>query len=493
MHADVVDWAPVLALTPKDGDVEKLYAALKGKHPSLDVYRSSEIPAEYRSRRTIRGCPRSSAIAKEGWYIASKRTVRRWGEPDRRAPGGSTATTRARQSMQGLFIASGPRIRRGLQLQAVREHSRLRIHVRGARAAAGEERRRSGRDPRYAPIQSMTANSDRITAAGWKIVLLASLGGTLEFYDFVIFGVFARDIADAVFPATDPLVSLILSYATFAVGYLARPIGGIVLSHYGDRYGRRAVFLWSVFIMSGATLGMGLVPDYAKIGVAASLLMVTLRLIQGFCLGGELPGALTYVVETAPRIAPFVCGVVFACVTMGVAVATGVSLSVRTYMDPALVPAYGWRIAFVLGGLGGVLSFVLRRSLEESPEFARMRSLASRQPFTELLRTNFVHVLIGCALLAGTGCFNGLFFSHLPGVSLGRAAVRSAAGGAGADGRRDRVGDRHPGHGLDRRSHSAAVPAARRRRAAAGICVAVLRRARIARDEPDAAVRRWPD
>lgn len=256
--------------------------------------------------------------------------------------------------------------------------------------------------------------SDRITPAGWKIVLLASLGGTLEFYDFVIFGVFARDIAQAVFPANDPIVSLILSFATFAVGYLARPVGGIVLSHYGDRYGRRAVFLWSVFIMSGATLGMGLVPDYATIGVAASLLMVTLRLIQGFCLGGELPGALTYVVETAPRIAPFVCGVVFACVTMGVAVATGVSLTVRTYMDPAMVPVYGWRIAFILGGLGGVLSFVLRRSLEESPEFARMKSLAARQPFRELLKTNLVHVLVGCAILAGTGCFNGLFFSHLP-------------------------------------------------------------------------------
>ena len=256
--------------------------------------------------------------------------------------------------------------------------------------------------------------SDRITPAGWRIVLLASLGGTLEFYDFVIFGVFARDIAQAVFPASDPIVSLILSFATFAVGYLARPIGGIVLAHYGDRHGRRAVFLWSVFIMSGATLGMGLVPTYAQWGVAASLLMVTLRLIQGFCLGGELPGALTYVVETAPRIAPFVCGVVFACVTMGVAVATGVSLAVRTFMEPDLVPVYGWRIAFILGGLGGVLSFVLRRSLEESPEFERMRSLAARQPFRELLKTHRGHALVGCALLAGTGCFNGLFFSHLP-------------------------------------------------------------------------------
>lgn len=257
------------------------------------------------------------------------------------------------------------------------------------------------------------ATSDRITAAGWKIVLLASLGGTLEFYDFVIFGVFARDIGQAVFPTTDPIVSLLLSFATFTVGYLARPIGGIVLSHFGDRHGRRAVFLWSVFVMSAATLGMGLVPPYAQIGVAASLLMVTLRLIQGFCLGGELPGALTYVVETAPRIAPFVCGVVFACVTMGVAVATGVSLSVRTYMDPSLVPTYGWRIAFILGGLGGVLSWALRRSLEESPEFARMKSLAVRQPFRELLRTNLAHVAIGSALLGGIGCFNGLFFSHL--------------------------------------------------------------------------------
>jgi MFS family permease len=258
------------------------------------------------------------------------------------------------------------------------------------------------------------SHPDRIDAAGWRIVLLASLGGTLEFYDFVIFGIFARDIADAVFPSAEPLVSLMASFAAFAAGYLARPLGGIVLAHFGDRYGRRRVFLMSVFVMSGATLGMGLVPSYAQWGVAASALMVVLRLVQGFCLGGELPGALTYVVETAPRIAPFVCGIVFACVTMGVAAATGVSVAVRTLLDPADVPAYGWRIAFIVGGLGGVLSFWLRRSLEESPEFARMKSLALRQPFRELLRTHATHVLVGCALLGGTGCFNGLFFSHLP-------------------------------------------------------------------------------
>jgi MFS family permease len=268
--------------------------------------------------------------------------------------------------------------------------------------------------PSTSPNLPDSFRSDRIGAAGWRIVLLASLGGTLEFYDFVIFGIFARDIAEAVFPSAEPLVSLMASFAAFAAGYLARPLGGIVLAHYGDRYGRRRVFLLSIFVMSGATLGMGLVPSYAQWGVAASALMVILRLVQGFCLGGELPGALTYVVETAPRIAPFVCGIVFACVTMGVAAATGVSVAVRTLLDPADVATYGWRIAFIVGGLGGVLSFWLRRSLEESPEFARMKALALRQPFRELLRTHTSHVLVGCALLAGTGCFNGLFFSHLP-------------------------------------------------------------------------------
>jgi MFS family permease len=252
-----------------------------------------------------------------------------------------------------------------------------------------------------------------MTAAAWRIVLLASLGGTLEFYDFVVFGIFARDIADAMFPSSSLLVSLMASFAAFAAGYLVRPLGGIVLSHYGDRYGRRRVFLWSVFVMSGATLAMGLVPTHARWGVAASALMVALRLVQGFCLGGELPGALTYVVETAPRRAPLVCGVVFACVTLGVAAATGVSLSLRTLLAPEYVPVLAWRLAFIIGGLAGVLSFVLRRSLEESPEFARMRSLASRQPLREVLRSRVAAVVVGCTLLAGTACFNGLFFAHL--------------------------------------------------------------------------------
>jgi len=275
----------------------------------------------------------------------------------------------------------------------------------------------------------------QISAAGWRIVLLASLGGTLEFYDFVVFGIFAKDIADAIFPSPTPLISLMVSFAAFAAGYLARPIGGIVLSHFGDRYGRRQVFLVSIFVMSAATFGMGLVPAFAAWGAAASVLMVSLRLLQGFCLGGELPGALTYVVETEPRHAPFVCGVVFACVTMGVAAATGVSLAVRTWLPPEMVPSAGWRLAFMIGGLGGLVSFGLRRSLEESPEFARMRELASRQPFREVLRTHLGPVAIGIGALAATAGFNGLFFAHMAAYATGvlgynpRAAIVSQTTG----------------------------------------------------------------
>ena len=256
--------------------------------------------------------------------------------------------------------------------------------------------------------------TDTITRAGWRIVLLASLGGTLEFYDFVIFGVFANDIADAIFPNPTPLISLMVSFAAFAAGYLARPIGGIVLSHFGDRFGRRQVFLLSLFVMSAATLGMGLVPSFAVWGVWASITMVTLRLVQGFCIGGELPGALTYVVETAPRHAPFVCGVVFACVTLGVAMATGVSIGVRTWLPADQVAIYGWRVAFIIGGLAGLLSFLMRRAMEESPEFARMKALAARHPFREVLQAHRGSVVTGIALLAATGGFNGLFFAHMP-------------------------------------------------------------------------------
>jgi len=257
------------------------------------------------------------------------------------------------------------------------------------------------------------------TPAQWRMILLASLGGALEFYDFVVFGVFAPSIGAAFFPASNPVVSQLLAFGGFAIGYLARPLGGFVLAHFGDRLGRRRVFVGNVLAVSIATLGMGLVPSYATWGLAAPLLLIALRLVQGFCLGGELPGALTYVAETAPARASLVCGVVFACVNSGVLLATLVSLLVATVLPPDLLPGTGWRIAFVLGGALGLVGFRLRQALEETPAFAEMRANVARVPLREVLATHLRPGLVGVAVSAATAGFNGLLFVHMPGYLRG--------------------------------------------------------------------------
>ena len=265
-------------------------------------------------------------------------------------------------------------------------------------------------------VQANKAIGGQLTRGGWRMILLASLGGTLEYYDFVLFGIFAREIGQAVFPSQDPLVSLMVTFTTFAIGYMARPIGGLVLGRLGDKVGRRGVFLASIFVTSAATLGIGIVPTYAAWGITASVIVVLLRLTQGFCLGGELPGAITYVVETAPRMAPFVCSVVFACVTAGVALGTTIALVVGQVLSPAEAALYGWRIAFIAGGLMGLGSFWLRRSFEESPEFLELKRLAqaSKEPIGELLRTHPLQIVTGIGAQAVTAVFAGLFFAYMP-------------------------------------------------------------------------------
>ncbi|SDV46488.1 MFS transporter [Chitinasiproducens palmae] len=262
--------------------------------------------------------------------------------------------------------------------------------------------------------RALGTSNERLSASQWRLIILASLGGALEFYDFVVYGVFAQFIGRAFFSMLDPMVALVMSFAVFAIGYLSRPIGGAVLSWFGDRYGRRKVFIVSVIVVSLSTIGMGLVPTYASWGLAATFTMIGLRLIQGFCLGGELPGSITYVVETVPRRAGFVCGIVFFCVNFGVLLAAAVNLAVHAVLPADAVPLYGWRIAFIFGGVIGLLGFWLRRKLEETPEFAHMKGMASKHPFAELMREHWRAVLLGIVTTAATAAYNGLLFAHMP-------------------------------------------------------------------------------
>ena len=261
-----------------------------------------------------------------------------------------------------------------------------------------------------APITTTTQPAG-IQRSQWRVIILSSLGGALEFYDFVIYSMFAQYIGAAFFPASNQLNSLIYSFSVFAVGYFARPIGGIVFSHFGDKYGRRRVFIISILSMSIATIGMGLLPTQASIGMSAAVLMVLLRLIQGFSLGGELPGAITFVVETAPRTAGFAAGFIFFCVNSGVALASGLSLVVHEVLTEPQIAQWGWRIGFLFGGFLGLVSFWLRLSLHETPEFQLLRKNAAKRPFIELFRSHPAQVLVGVSAMIATAGFNGLLFA----------------------------------------------------------------------------------
>jgi len=253
----------------------------------------------------------------------------------------------------------------------------------------------------------------KLGRSDWKVIILASLGGALEFYDFVIFSTFAVYIGQQFFPSDNKVTELLNTFVVFAVGYLARPIGGIILSNIGDRLGRRKVFIGSMLAMSISTVAIGLLPGYAQWGVTASVLLVLLRITQGFCLGGELPGAITYVVETAPRNAGFATGVIFFCVNSGVGLASVLSLVLHHTLSTEDLRLWGWRIAFLIGGALGLVSFKLRLALTETPEFSRIKSrgAAAKAPFGEMIRTHGAQVWVGIAALALTSGFNGVIFS----------------------------------------------------------------------------------
>ncbi|KAA1002459.1 MHS family MFS transporter [Paraburkholderia panacisoli] len=246
------------------------------------------------------------------------------------------------------------------------------------------------------------------------MILIASLGGSLEFYDFVVYGFFAHYIAARFFPASDSLISMLLTFSVLAIGYVIRPLGGIVLSSLGDRIGRRPVFIASIVVMTAATISIGLLPDYASWGVAAPIALITLRVVQGFCVGGELPGAITYAVEAAPRRAGLAGGIIICAVNTGVLLATFVNLAVQSTLSPANAAAYGWRIAFLVGGLCGVVSYLLRRKLDESPEFAKMHGAVVKQPFRETLRHHRAAVVAGALSIAVMAGFNGIMYGHMP-------------------------------------------------------------------------------
>jgi MFS family permease len=243
------------------------------------------------------------------------------------------------------------------------------------------------------------APARRLDRKDARTLMLAALGGALEFYDFVIFVFLTETLRHLFFPPDMPgWLSTLQIYGIFAAGYLVRPIGGIVMAHFGDRSGRKRMFTLSVLLMALPTLCIGLLPVYAQIGIAAPLLLLALRIVQGIAIGGEVPGAWTFVAEHVPRgRVGFACASLSAGLTAGILIGSLISTAINTWFTPEQVLGGVWRAPFVLGGVFGFLAVYLRRWLSETPVFAAMREsrqLVRELPLKQVLRDHLGGVVL---------------------------------------------------------------------------------------------------
>jgi MFS family permease len=242
-----------------------------------------------------------------------------------------------------------------------------------------------------------------LSRAQLRTLALASLGGALEFYDFVIFVFFATTMGALFFPPDLPgWMRLVQTFGIFAAGYLARPLGGVVMAHFGDLTGRKKMFMLSILLMAIPTLLMGLLPTYAQAGVLAPLLLLLLRVMQGAAIGGEAPGAWVFVSEhVSPRHRNLACGALSAGLCAGILIGSLVARAINASFDEPQLLAWGWRLPFVLGGLFGLLAMLLRRRLHETPVFAELkarRALAAGVPLKAVLREHAGAVLLAMLL-----------------------------------------------------------------------------------------------
>jgi MHS family shikimate/dehydroshikimate transporter-like MFS transporter len=248
------------------------------------------------------------------------------------------------------------------------------------------------------------AGTERLEAQGTvtsRVVVASAFGTIVEWYDFFVYGTAAALVFGKLFfPASDPLVSTLAALSVYAVGYLARPLGGIVFGHFGDRLGRRTMLVLSLLLMGTGTCLVGVLPTYQQIGFLAPVLLILLRLIQAVGLGGEWGGAVLMVAETAPRDRRgFFGSLVQLGNPVGRLVATGV-FALATRLPPQEFLSWGWRIPFLASAVLIVVGLAIRYRLQETPAFeaARKAKKLARMPVIEALSSHWRETLIAIGL-----------------------------------------------------------------------------------------------
>ncbi|WP_338849870.1 MFS transporter [Massilia sp. W12] len=266
------------------------------------------------------------------------------------------------------------------------------------------------------------ASSEGMSKEEKKVVFASSLGTVFEWYDFYLYGALATIIAKKFFAGTDPNTAFIFALLAFAAGFIVRPFGALVFGRLGDMIGRKYTFLVTMALMGGSTFLVGMLPSYATLGIAAPIILVFLRIIQGLALGGEYGGAATYVAEHAPHgKRGLFTSWIQTTATMGLFLSLLVILGTRTLLGEAAFAEWGWRIPFLLSLVLLMFSLWIRLSMNESPAFLRMKAegKTSKAPLSEsfLVWGNLKLVIFallgltaGQAVVWYTGQFYALFF-----------------------------------------------------------------------------------
>ena len=230
--------------------------------------------------------------------------------------------------------------------------------------------------------------SNKAAASGW-------IGSALEYYDFFIYATAASLVFPQIFfPSTDPTVAIVASLATYGVGYVARPIGAFVLGHYGDTHGRKGVLLVCMFLMGFSTMAVGVLPTYGQVGVLAPVLLVVLRLIQGFAVAGEISGASSMILEHAPfGRRGFFASFALQGVQAGQILAAAVFLPLARFMPPDAFIEWGWRVPFLLSAVVIFAGYIIRRDVEETPAFAEEGAAVPKAPIIEAFQLSGADML----------------------------------------------------------------------------------------------------
>jgi MFS transporter, MHS family, proline/betaine transporter len=211
-----------------------------------------------------------------------------------------------------------------------------------------------------------------------QAVSAAVIGNVLEWYDFAVYGYVATIIAKNFFPPGNETAALLATFATFGIGFLARPLGGIVVGWVGDKYGRKTALLITIFLMALGTVLIGLIPTYAAIGLLAPAILVLARLMQGFSAGGEWGGSTAFIVEWAPEgRRGFYGSFQQMSVVAGLLLGSGIAALLNTVLDAATMESWGWRIPFLLGGILGPVGLWMRRTIDETPAYRKATAAPS--------------------------------------------------------------------------------------------------------------------